>query len=169
MWIAGIVVADDLFGWLGQTEINTALPASVLLVSTRNPKRRASFCSMLCSAFGLIVFRRCARDFFQSSLGDGYLLPFVTSLLFGTYHWWTVVGGMVHLQLGPSKGIYFPPGHEGHVIRISRCSCIVQSAFLSLPITSCFGDAFRALWEETIMALSAEGKTRTAHPKTIVQ
>jgi len=32
-------------------------------------------------------------------LGDGYLSVLVTSLLFGAYHWWTGVGGMVEAAM----------------------------------------------------------------------
>jgi DNA-binding protein HU-beta len=51
-----------------------------------------------------------------------------------------------------------------------RVACLGAAAlsnplFFRWRITSCFGDTFRALREETIMALSAKGKTRTAPSK----
>jgi membrane protease YdiL (CAAX protease family) len=46
-----------------------------------------------------IVFRRCARQIFQTYLGDGYVLIFVTSLLFGAYHWWAGVGNIVEAAM----------------------------------------------------------------------
>ena len=46
-----------------------------------------------------IVFRRCARHLFQIYLGDSYVSVFVTSLLFGAYHWWTGVGNIVEAAM----------------------------------------------------------------------
>ena len=103
LWIAGIVVADHYLGGWARRTINTALPASVLGVYPQP----SGWLHLLDVVFGLvlvayneeIVFRRCARHLFQFSLGDGYLLLFVTSLLFGAYHWWTGVGGIVEAAM----------------------------------------------------------------------
>ena len=46
-----------------------------------------------------IVFRRCARHLFQIYLGDSYVSVFVTSLLFGAYHWWTGVGNIAEAAM----------------------------------------------------------------------
>jgi uncharacterized protein len=46
-----------------------------------------------------VVFRRCARRVFEPHLGDGWILVFVTSLLFGAYHWWTGIGNVLEAAL----------------------------------------------------------------------
>ena len=46
-----------------------------------------------------IVFRRCARHAFQTVMADGYGLVFVTSLVFGVYHWWTGVGNIAEAAM----------------------------------------------------------------------
>jgi membrane protease YdiL (CAAX protease family) len=46
-----------------------------------------------------IVFRRCARNAFQTYLSDGSALIVVTSILFAAYHWWTGIGNIVEAAL----------------------------------------------------------------------
>jgi hypothetical protein len=103
IWIAGLVIADHYLGsWLRRT-INTALPTTVL----GTYPQLGGWLYLVDVVFGLalvayseeIVFRRCARHLSQIYLDDGYLSVLVTSLLFGTYHWWTGVGGMVEAAM----------------------------------------------------------------------
>jgi len=103
LWIAGIVVADHYLGGWARRTINTALPASVLGVYPQP----SGWLNWVDVVFGLalvayseeIVFRRCARHLFQTYLGDSYLLVFITSLLFGAYHWWTGVGNIIEATM----------------------------------------------------------------------
>jgi uncharacterized protein len=99
LWIAIIVAVDHyLAGWARRT-INTALPATVL---GAYPKL-SGWLYLVDVVLGIalvayseeIVFRRCARHVFQIYVGDGYALVFITSLLFGAYHWWTGIGNIV--------------------------------------------------------------------------
>jgi len=99
LWIVGIVVADHyLGGWVRHT-INTALPATVLGIYPQT----TGWLHLVDVVFGLalvayseeIVFRRCAHRVFQTYVGNVHLLVFVTSLLFGAYHWWTGFGNIV--------------------------------------------------------------------------
>jgi uncharacterized protein len=46
-----------------------------------------------------VVFRRCARSLFQKYFSDGLTLVLVTSVLFGSYHWWTGVGNITEAML----------------------------------------------------------------------
>jgi hypothetical protein len=103
LWIGGIVLADHyLGGWFRRT-INTALPATVL----GGYAKPNGWLYTVDVVFGLalvayseeVVFRRCARQLFQTYLGDGYALVAATSLLFGAYHWWTGVGNIVEAAL----------------------------------------------------------------------
>jgi uncharacterized protein len=99
LWIVGIVLADHFLGGWARRVIDTALPATALGVYPR-PSGWLYFVDLV---FGMalvacseeIVFRRCARHVFRHYLDDGYVLVFVTSLLFGAYHWWTGVGNIV--------------------------------------------------------------------------
>lgn len=103
MWIAGIVVVDHYLGGWARRTINTALPATVLGVYPQP----SGWLYLVDVAFGIalvayseeIVFRRCARHLFQIYLGDSYVSVFVTSLLFGAYHWWTGVGNIVEAAI----------------------------------------------------------------------
>ena len=103
LWIAGIVVADHYLGGWARRTINTALPTSVLGVYPPS----SGWLHLVDVVFGLAlvayseetVFRRCARHVFQTYLGDGYLMVFVTSLLFGAYHWWTGAGNIVEATM----------------------------------------------------------------------
>jgi uncharacterized protein len=99
LWIVGIVLADHYFGgWVRRT-INTAWPSTVLGLYPQ-PSGWLYFIDVV---FGIalvayseeVVFRRCAHHIFRTYLDDGYALIFVTSLLFGVYHWWTGVGNIV--------------------------------------------------------------------------
>jgi membrane protease YdiL (CAAX protease family) len=99
LWIVCLVLVDHFLGsWLQRT-INTALPATVLGIYP-TPK---GWLQIFDGVFGLalvayseeMVFRRCARHVFKTYLGDGYALVFVTSLLFGAYHWWTGIGNII--------------------------------------------------------------------------
>jgi membrane protease YdiL (CAAX protease family) len=103
VWIAGIVIADHYFGgWVRRT-INAALPASVLGVFPQT----SGWLHVVDIVFGLalvafseeIIFRQCARHVFRAYMGDGYFMVFVTSLLFGAYHWWTGVGNIVEAAM----------------------------------------------------------------------
>jgi hypothetical protein len=103
LWIAAIVVVDHyLGGWVRRT-INTALPATVLGVYPQP----SGWLYLVDVVFGIAlvayseesVFRRCARHLFDNYLGDGYASLFVTSLLFGAYHWWTGVGNVVEAAM----------------------------------------------------------------------
>jgi uncharacterized protein len=103
LWIAGLVVADHYLGGWARRTINTALPATVLGVYPQN----SGWLYLVDVVFGLalvayseeIVFRRCARHVFQTYVGNGSLLVLVTSLLFGSYHWWTGVGNIVEATM----------------------------------------------------------------------
>jgi hypothetical protein len=103
LWIVGIVVADHYLGGWARRTINTALPASVLGVYPQS----SGWLHLIDVVFGLalvayseeIVFRRCARHVFQTYLGDGHFMVFVTSLLFGAYHWWTGAGNIVEATM----------------------------------------------------------------------
>ena len=103
LWIAGIVVADHYLGGWARRTINMALPTSVLGVYPPS----SGWLYLVDVVFGLAlvayseetVFRRCARHVFQTYLGDGYLMVFVTSLLFGAYHWWTGAGNIVEASM----------------------------------------------------------------------
>jgi hypothetical protein len=112
LWIAGIVIADRYLGrWIGTT-INTLLPATAL----GGYPRESGSLYLIDVVFGLalvayseeVFFRKCARDLFKIYLGDGGLLVFVTSLLFGAYHWWSGVGNIVvAVILGALLMIFF--------------------------------------------------------------
>jgi hypothetical protein len=102
-WIIGIVLVDRyVAGWIRRT-INTALPATVL----GGYPELHGWLHIVDAVFGLalvayseeIVFRRCARHLFQIYLNDGCALVFVTSILFGAYHWWTGIGNIVEAVL----------------------------------------------------------------------
>jgi hypothetical protein len=103
LWIAGIVAADHYLGGWARRTINTALPATVLGVYPQP----SGWLFSVDVVFGLalvayseeIVFRRCARHVFQTYVGNSHLLVFVTSLLFGAYHWWTGVGNIVEATM----------------------------------------------------------------------
>jgi membrane protease YdiL (CAAX protease family) len=112
LWIAGIVVVDHYLGGWARRTINTALPASVLGIYPQP----SGYLYSIDVVFGLalvayseeIVFRQCARRLFQTYLGDGYLLVFVTSLLFGAYHWWTGFGNIVEaIMVGVLLMLFF--------------------------------------------------------------
>jgi len=103
LWIAAIVIADHyLGGWVRRT-INAALPATVL---GAYPESRG-WLYLVDLTLGLalvayseeIIFRRCARYTLRRYLGDGYVLSFVTSLLFGAYHWWTGFGNVIEATI----------------------------------------------------------------------
>jgi CAAX protease family protein len=102
-WIAGIVAADHYLGGWARRTINTALPATVLGVHPQP----SGWLYLVDVVFGLalvayseeIVFRRCAGHVFQNYLGNSHLLVFVTSLLFGAYHWWTGIGNIVEATM----------------------------------------------------------------------
>src|SRR5271169_112356 len=99
LWIVGICLADHYLGGWARRTINTALPATVLGAYPQ-PSGWLYFVDVV---FGLalvayseeIVFRRYARDILQNYFGGGYVLVFVTSLMFGAYHWWAGVGNIV--------------------------------------------------------------------------
>jgi CAAX protease family protein len=102
-WIVGIVLVDRyVCGWIRRT-LNTALPATVL----GGYPESHGWLHTVDVVFGLalvayseeIVFRRSARHVFQIYLNDGYALVFVTSILFGAYHWWTGLGNIVEAVL----------------------------------------------------------------------
>jgi len=103
LWIVGIVLADHYLGGWARRTINAILPATALGIYPR-PNGWLYFVDV---TFGLtlvayseeIMFRRCARHIFQNYLGDGYVLVFVTSLLFAAFHWWTGVGNIVEAVL----------------------------------------------------------------------
>jgi uncharacterized protein len=103
LWIAGIVAADHYLGGWARRAINTALPATMLGVYPQP----SGWLYLVDVVFGLalvayseeIVFRRCARHVFQTYVGNGHLMVFVTSLLFGAYHWWTGVGNIVEATM----------------------------------------------------------------------
>jgi len=103
LWIAGLVVADHYLGGWARRTINTALPATVLGVYPQT----SGWLYLVDVVFGLalvayseeIVFRRCARHVFRTYVGNSHLLVFVTSLLFGAYHWWTGVGNIVEATM----------------------------------------------------------------------
>jgi hypothetical protein len=103
LWIAGIVVGDHYLGGWARRTINTVLPATVLGVYPQP----SGWLYLVDVVFGIalvayseeIVFRRCARHLFQIYLGDGYVSVFVASFLFGAYHWWTGVGGIVEAAM----------------------------------------------------------------------
>ncbi len=116
LWIAGIVVADHYVGgWVRRT-INTALPATVL----GSYPQLSGGLYLVDVVLGIalvayseeIVFRRCARHVFKTHLGDGYRLAFVTSFLFGAYHWWTGVGNIVEAaMMGVLLMLFFQRAH----------------------------------------------------------
>jgi hypothetical protein len=99
LWIAAIVIADHYLGGLARRTINAAWPASVLGVYPQTD----GWLYLVDVVFGLalvayseeIVFRQCARHVLRAYMGDGYFMVFVTSLLFGAYHWWTGGGNIV--------------------------------------------------------------------------
>jgi CAAX protease family protein len=102
-WIIVIVLTDHYFcGWIRRL-INTALPATVL---GHYPEPHGLL-YFIDAVFGLvlvayseeIVFRRCARNAFQTYLSDGSALIVVTSILFAAYHWWTGIGNIVEAAL----------------------------------------------------------------------
>jgi len=103
LWIAGLALADHYLGGWARRTINTALPASVLGVYPQP----SGWLYLVDIVFGLalvayseeIVFRQCARHVFQTYLGDGYLMVFVTSVLFAAYHWWTGAGNIVEATM----------------------------------------------------------------------
>jgi uncharacterized protein len=103
LWIAGLAAADHYLGGWARRTINTALPATVLGVYPQT----SGWLYLVDVVFGLalvayseeIVFRRCARQVFQTYLGNGSLLVLVTSLLFGAYHWWIGVGNIVEATM----------------------------------------------------------------------
>jgi uncharacterized protein len=99
LWVAGIVLADFYYaGWVRRT-VNGALPTIMLGVYPRP----SGWLYLVDLVLGLalvayseeIVFRRCARYVFQRYMGDGFALVFVSSLLFGAYHWWAGLGIMI--------------------------------------------------------------------------
>jgi membrane protease YdiL (CAAX protease family) len=103
LWIVVIVIVDHYFGgWVRRT-INAALPATVLGVYPEP----TGWLYLTDLTLGLalvayseeIIFRRCARYALRSYLGDGYLLAFVASLLFGAYHWWTGFGNIIEATI----------------------------------------------------------------------
>jgi len=102
-WIASIVAADHYLGGWARRTINTALAATVLGVYPQP----SGWLYLVDVVFGLalvayseeIVFRRCAGHVFQNYLGNSHLLVFVTSLLFGAYHWWTGIGNIVEATM----------------------------------------------------------------------
>jgi membrane protease YdiL (CAAX protease family) len=103
LWIVGIVVADHYLGGWARRTINTALPTTVLGVYPR-PSGWLYWVDVvlgiaLVAYSEEIVFRRCARHLFQIYLGDGYVSVFLTSLLFGAYHWWTGVGDIIEAAM----------------------------------------------------------------------
>ena len=102
-WIIVIVLTDHYFcGWIRRL-INTTLPATVL---GHYPEPHGLL-YFIDAVFGLvlvayseeIVFRRCARNAFQTYLSDGSALIVVTSILFAAYHWWTGIGNIVEAAL----------------------------------------------------------------------
>jgi uncharacterized protein len=99
LWITAIVLTDHYLGGWTRRTINSVLPATVL---GAYPKP-SGWLYLVDTVFGIalvayseeIVFRRCARHLFQVYVGDGYILVFATSLLFGAYHWWTGIGNII--------------------------------------------------------------------------
>jgi hypothetical protein len=127
LWIVAIVIADHYLGGWARRTVNAALPATVLGVY---PQSRG-WLYFVDLTFGLalvafseeIIFRRCARYTLQSYLGDGYVLAFITSLLFGAYHWWagfgniieaTMIGVLLMLFLQRSEALW--PVFIGHYL-----------------------------------------------------
>jgi uncharacterized protein len=103
IWVTGIVAVDHyLCGWIRRT-INSALPATVI---GHYPASQGSL-HVLDIVLGIalvayseeVVFRRCARSLFQKYFSDGLTLVLVTSVLFGSYHWWTGVGNITEAML----------------------------------------------------------------------
>jgi uncharacterized protein len=103
IWVVGIVLIDRyLCGWIRRT-INSALPATVL---GHYPEPHG-WSQLLDLTFGIalvayseeVVFRRCARTFFQTYIDNDRLLVIFTSILFGAYHWWTGIGNIAEAVL----------------------------------------------------------------------
>jgi hypothetical protein len=103
LWIVGLVVADHYLGGWARRTINAALPATVLGFYPQT----SGWLYLVDVVFGLalvayseeIIFRRCARHVLRTYVGNSHLLVFVTSLLFGAYHWWTGVGNIVEATM----------------------------------------------------------------------
>jgi membrane protease YdiL (CAAX protease family) len=99
LWVLGIVLADHYIGGWIRTTGNDLFPSTVL---GRYPQP-SGWLRWFDTLFGIglvayseeVVFRRCARHVFKPYLGDGMLLVFCTSLLFGAYHWWTGAGNIL--------------------------------------------------------------------------
>jgi uncharacterized protein len=99
LWIACIVAADQYLSRSAIQTINTTLPAMAL----GNYPQSGGWLHLIDLVCGLALvayseetlFRRCARQVFQSYAGDGVALILTTSLLFGAYHWWAGVGNIV--------------------------------------------------------------------------
>jgi len=103
LWIVAIVITDHYLGVWATLTINAALPATVL---GAYPKP-SGLLHLVDVTMGLalvayseeVIFRRCARYMLRSYVGDGYVLAFVTSLLFGAYHWWTGIGNIIEATI----------------------------------------------------------------------
>lgn len=96
--VIGLVLAHYLFsGWLASL-INALIPGTIL--GTYPILQGSLHVFDLIAGIALaayheeIVFRRVARYAFKPSLGDGPMMVFVTSLLFGAYHWWSGIGNI---------------------------------------------------------------------------
>jgi uncharacterized protein len=99
LWTVGTVLTDLALGGTVGRVINAAFPFTILGVYPR----LAGSLYLVDLVFGLalvaaseeIVFRRCAHHVFQPYLGNGYISVLATALLFGAYHWWVGLGGVV--------------------------------------------------------------------------
>jgi uncharacterized protein len=99
LWIAAIVIADNLVNRWIAAPVSGLLPATIL-GTYPHPVGRLH---LIDTVFGLalvayseeVMFRRCARYVLKTYLGDGYLLVLITSLLFGAYHWWSGAGNAI--------------------------------------------------------------------------
>jgi membrane protease YdiL (CAAX protease family) len=103
LWIVVIMIADHYVGGWARRTINAALSATVF-GQYPEPRGWLYFVDLtaglaLVAYSEEIIFRRCARYVFRSYLGDGYILVFVTSLLFGAYHWWAGFGNIVEAAI----------------------------------------------------------------------